>query len=330
MSSCIEKFVSSPCCIGKVPVIAIVAMAAAISGCAPIPTTMRPQSNIHVTDKDGRPIFGATVVVMTSFLAPKDISWEKKTDDNGVASFSRETSPNDASAAATDGNTPLLWMWCVERIGYISVAGSQAGEPQMENVSVRLINGYGGVRCNASERFSEVSSWQERLQNARLSGNIPRSGVNPQRPALEATQVIAGRANAKLRLHVISLANQTAGHKVEVSVADPAAEHVIVLLSHAPVSWKLSISKGTRVQGVLFSSGNTERRNSVVTGLPEGTAAIDVNLPKPIQRYGYDQKFGTIQLREDFIELREKLIGRYGVGITDFQSGISQTSFMIR
>lgn len=138
------------------------------------------------------------------------------------------------------------------------------------------------------------------------------------------------QADTKPKLHVISLANQTRGREVEVSIADPAADHVIVLLSYWPVWWKLSIAKGTRVQGVLFSSGNTDRDNSVVTGLPEGLVAVDVRLPKPIRRYGYGEKFGTIQLREDFIELREKLLARYGVEIATFQSGVSQTSFMIR
>lgn len=113
---------------------------------------------------------------MTSFLAPKDVVWELRTDSNGVAALSDEASLEFIFPLSKHGHQTRHWMWCVERIGHLPVAGSQASERQMEHVYVLLAKGYAAIRCNASDRFADVGSWQERLENARKSGNMPRPG----------------------------------------------------------------------------------------------------------------------------------------------------------
>lgn len=320
-----------------IALIATLALGAVISGCAPILETARPQSRIYVYGSDGQPLPGTPVVVMTSFLAPNDLVWNLSTDGDGVATIPDLNSIGSAAPSGGGRQTPL-WMWCVERTGHVPVAGWQAGEREMENVHVKLSKGYTSVRCNPSERFADIGYWQERLENGRRGGNMPERRTLPatteRRGTAEASaapRAFAQREEGRLRLHVITLAIQSGGlREVEVSVADKAAEHVLVLLSSQPVRWKLSIAEGTVVGEVLFYSYNKRSDNSVITGSPEGVVPIDIRLPMPVLRFGYDGPTGKIQLNEDYVRLQERLRARYGVDIGTFQSGVSQASFMIR
>jgi hypothetical protein len=272
---------------------------------------------------------------MTSFLAPNELVWDLRTDTNGLAALSGENLP--FSAQSIPGLQARNWMWCVERAGHIPVAGAQAGEQEMERIHVRLMKGYASFRCNAPDRFADVGSWQERVRNGRGSGNMPeRTGWAVAKEGPRATEVrtihpFAQQEPGRLKLHVISLANETSRtREVDVSVAGATSEHVLVLLSGRPVRWKLSVAEGTAVRSVLFYAGSKHRDISSFAGLPAGLVPVEVRLPMPIRRYGYDERFGTIRVRDDYAALSEKLLARVGVPIATFQSAVSQTSFMIR
>lgn len=217
------------------------------------------------------------------------------------------------------------------------MAGAQAGEREMERIQVRLVKGYASFGCNVSDRFADTGSWQERVANGRESGNMPernrRAVIKEGHRAADAQAMhpFAQQEPGQLKLHVISLANESsATREVEVSIADATSEHVLVLLSSRPVRWKLAVAGDAVVRSVLFFAANRYRGNSSFVGLPGDLRPVEVRLPMPIQRFGYDERSGTIRLRDDYAALNEKLLARYGVEITTFQSAVSQNSFMIR
>jgi len=111
---------------------------------------------------------------MTSY-AQKDAVWELQTDSDGIATLSREKSLGVAFPLMIHGYQTLRFMWCVEHPGHIPVAGGSADDQQMRQVFVQLPVGASSERCDSSDHFSKIGSWQEQFDNARNSGNMIRT-----------------------------------------------------------------------------------------------------------------------------------------------------------
>jgi hypothetical protein len=152
------------------PVLLLIVIA--MAGCIPLPavTTTRPQSIMHVYGDDGRPLPGARVVIMIYGALDANRAWQLRTDENGVASLSREKS---LTVFAFPWLSPgHHWSWCVEHDGLQSVAGSRAENEEMEHVYVQLASGINTKRCEPFNYFQDIGPDAELNKNGRNSGNI--------------------------------------------------------------------------------------------------------------------------------------------------------------
>lgn len=147
-------------------------ISAFILGCAipvPILPVVQPESTITVIDQQGRPVENAKFVVATAWTPVK--IWVTRTGVDGQASLASARSLDIAFPFLPHGIKYYAWVWCVEKDGFVSVAGEASNVQRMRQIHVELIPGESQL-CDPEHYFSDVGTKAEQLENGRNSGNI--------------------------------------------------------------------------------------------------------------------------------------------------------------
>jgi hypothetical protein len=123
-------------------------LASLIVGCMPWPTLVQPGIALHVVNREGSPVEGATVRLArysVSFL-PEEHVESRVTDASGRASFSSQRKWQVFIAAPEGGGTLYSWSWCVEAPGYApALANDLRSEGYSSSTAATLESGAG--RC---------------------------------------------------------------------------------------------------------------------------------------------------------------------------------------
>lgn len=108
-----------------------------LSGCAPWPTTIQPETNLVIIDEIGKPIKGAVIKFASYKIAitPEVSIIELQTDIMGRVHIPKE-SYIQMIILAPDGGSSYDWAYCIEKSGYTPVSRKTLNESHFSNGEV--------------------------------------------------------------------------------------------------------------------------------------------------------------------------------------------------